>query len=158
MSLFNILISYCTFYFSPFNMFGYRFIATSFKNSWGAYMICSSVNKILTSPFILLFLLIIFQNSFSVLRASVLDVLNVLNAKYLAHLVYQTPKTPFIRCSKSYKICNMLQYPHKFATIQTYVAYAFIIIFLFIFLSHLSVNLTLKPQSSTLSHPNPLSL
>ena len=81
----------------------------------------------------------------------VFSVPNMPNIWHLAHLVYQTPKTPFIRCSKSYKICNMLQYPHKFATIQTYVAYAFIIIFLFIFLSHLSVNLTLKPQSSPLS-------
>ena len=33
-------------------------------------------------------------------------------------------------------------------------AYGFII-FLFLFLSHLSVSLTLKPQSSPLSHPNP---
>ena len=65
MSLFNILILYCTFYFSPFNKFGYRLIAASLKNSWGAYMICSSVNKILTSPLVLSFLLIIFQNGFS---------------------------------------------------------------------------------------------
>lgn len=34
-------------------------------------------------------------------------------------------------------------------------AYGFIM-FLFLFLSHLSVSLTLKPQSSPLSHPNPL--
>ena len=39
--------------------------------------------------------------------------------------------------------------------VRTGVAYGFII-FLFLFLSHLSINLTLKPQSSALSHPNPL--
>ena len=31
-----------------------------------------------------------------------------------------------------------------------------LLLFLFFFLSHLSVSLTLKPQSSPLSHPNPL--
>ena len=77
----------------------------------------------------------------------------MLNIWHIWHTKHQKPH--FIRCSKSYKICNMLQYPHKFATVWTYVAYTFII-FLFLFLSHLSVSLTLKPQSSPLSHPNPL--
>ena len=52
------------------------------------------------------------------------------------------------------------QYPHKFATVRTAVAEVFII-FLFHFLSHLSVNLTLtftlKPQSSPLK-PHSVSL
>ena len=77
------------------------------------------------------------------------------NAKYLAHLAHQIPFDPIYQmCHISY-FCNMLQQSHKFVTIRTGVAYGFII-FLFLFLSHLSVSLTLKPQSSPLSHPNPL--
>ena len=95
------------------------------------------------------------NNLFLLLRAPASDVVNVPNAKYLAHLAHQTQKIPFIRCSKCYNFCNMLQYPHIFATVQTDVANAFII-FLFLFLSHLSVSLTLSPQSSPLSHTNPL--
>ena len=40
-------------------------------------------------------------------RASTLDVVNVPNAKYLAHLPHQTPKTIFIRRSKCYNFCNI---------------------------------------------------
>ena len=44
---------------------------------------------------------------FYFIRASTAGVVNVPNAKYLAHLPHQTPKIPFIRCVKSHKIYNM---------------------------------------------------
>ena len=42
-----------------------------------------------------------------ILRASTLDVVNVPNAKYLAHLPHRTPKTIFIRYSKCHNFCNI---------------------------------------------------
>ena len=45
-------------------------------------------------------------NSYKV-RALSSGLSNVPNAKYLAHLTHQTPKTLFIRCSKCHNFCNI---------------------------------------------------
>ena len=67
------------------------------------------------------------------------------NIWYIWHTKHQN--SPFIRCFKSYKICNMLHYPHKFATVRIYVAYAFIIFF---------SSFSLISSSVSPSNPNPL--
>ena len=84
-----------------------------------------------------------------VLRASIAAMPNVPNAKYLAHLAHQTQKTPFIRCSKSYYFCHMWTVPSQICHCTDSCGISFYY-FLFHFLSHLSISLTLKPQSSPL--------
>ena len=45
-----------------------------------------------------------FISTLQILTASTL---NVSNAKYLAHLAYQTSKNLIIKCSKSYNFCHI---------------------------------------------------
>ena len=86
-----------------------------------------------------------------IIRASPSDVLNVPNAKYLAHLVHQTPKTPFIRCAKSHKICHMWIVPVRTKN------GIWVNNFLFSFLSPLSSLYSfLFSLTSVLSHRFPL--
>ena len=51
------------------------------------------------------------QESTELLRAPTVDVANVANAKYLAHLPHQTQKTPPIRCCICTKIIPFVFVP-----------------------------------------------
>ena len=74
----------------------------------------------------------------------------------LKYGTFGTPNTKNRALSDVLNFYNIEQYPYKFGTVRTPNGIWFII-FLFIFLSHLSVSLFLsfflKPQSSPLSQP-----
>ena len=77
------------------------------------------------------------------------------NAKYLAHLAYQTQKTPFIRCSKSYYFCHMWTVPSQICHCTNNCGISLYYLFIPLSLSSLHQS---HPQTPILSSQTPLCL